>query len=249
MAAQLQSSWVEHQRRSSAPGVVARFARLSLLPSVQWPRVGPQQFRQSGTPLKPLQPENVVIPCQKTSWLIPFQDPAARMEVARQKVSRLQALIAMSDTERPEVDALRSALQRAREQSKGVPVDLQVKEGGQFLIGARAHFAEINKVRATIESNIAVTEARLERLKAEVVTEPVQEPVFPWAAEVQRLREELARVRATRSPVPMPVSPHPEFRRGRELLGGEGRQTSCWSCGAHSHQSTRCGRVVCQRNM
>ena len=39
-------------------------------------------------------------------------------------------------------------------------------------------------------------------------------------------------------------SPHPELRRGRKLFGGEGCQTSCRVRRAHSHQPTRCGRVV-----
>ena len=87
----------------------------------------------------------------------------------------------------------RSALNRAREQTKEAPVDVHVKEGEQFLFRARAHLVEINKVRATIESNIADTEARLERLKAEVVTDPVQEPVPP--PELRRI----ARVRRVRA--------------------------------------------------
>ena len=126
---------------------------------------------------KPAQPKPDVVPCQKTTGLWAFKEPDARIEAARQKASRLE-----------------QALQ-------GVLVHFLVKEGEQFLVRARAHLAEINKVRATIESNIAATEARLERSK--VVSEPVQEPVPPldWAAEFQRLRVELVRVCAGRSPV------------------------------------------------
>ena len=141
----------------------------------------------------------------------------------------------MGDTEGPEVDALRSALDRAREQTKEAPVDVQVKEGEQFLLWARAHLAEMNKVRATIESNIADTEARLERLKAEVVMDPVQEPVSKVARRIGTGAQSSRRSHK---------SPHPEFRRNRELFGGEGCQTSCRVHGAHSHQPTRCGRVV-----
>ena len=66
--------------------------------------------------------------------------------------------------------------------------------------------------------------ARLSRLVEQaavpkVVSEPVQEVVPPpeWAAEVQRLRDELERLRAG---------------------------PACRSCGVRSHQSTRRGRVV-----
>ena len=81
------------------------------------------------------------------------------MEAARQKASRLeQMLTAMGDTEGPEVDALRSALERAKEESKGVPVHIQLKEREQFLARASPP-CQINKVRATIESNIVATKA------------------------------------------------------------------------------------------
>ena len=205
-----------------------------------------EDLRQSVNPSsKPLQPKTVAVLSQKTSRLRSLQDPDARMKGARQRLSRLeQALTAMGDTEGREVDGLRSALERAKEQWKEVPVDIQVKEGELFLMRARAHLPEINKVRATTESVIVATEARLERLK--VVSEPVQDPVPPpeWAAEVQRLRKELGRVRAVRTPVS--TCPPAQSSGGYQSFAGEGSKTSSWSCGGDSNQTTRCG---CQTNM
>ena len=59
-------------------------------------------------------------------------------------------------------------------------------------------------MRATMKSNIAATEPRLGRLK--VVSEQVPVPPSDWAAEVQRLREELARLRTARSVQPIPTN-------------------------------------------
>ena len=107
---------------------------------------GHEQFRQSGTPSKPLQPKNVVNPCQKTSGLKPFQDPAARMEVASRKCQ---------------------GWSRRSVQCWSVPESSQREPQSTFKWRKENNSCS---VRATIETNIANTKAPLERLMAEVGT-------------------------------------------------------------------------------
>ena len=89
---------------------------------------------------------------------------------------------------------------------------MEVEECRKFIIRSEKRISEFDAERAA-EGGGALDEARarLSRLEAEqaavpkVVSEPVPEVVPPpeWAAEVQRLREELERLRAGRSPVPV----------------------------------------------
>ena len=97
------------RRRSDRPG--------------RWRRRGPQ--RQSGNA-----PQPAPGPRLKTSGLRPFQDPNSRVVAAEDRVSRLErALEAMGDRESPEVDGLRTALEKAREFAKEVFLDKQIKDG------------------------------------------------------------------------------------------------------------------------
>ena len=126
MAAEWQSSGVEHPRRSPAPGMVSRVARSSP------PFSAVATSRSSAVSLVWYSSE---VAAKKRRDSVPedfrvetFPRSSGQGGVARQKVSRLeQALTALGDTEGPEVDALRLALDHAREQTKEAPV--QVKEG------------------------------------------------------------------------------------------------------------------------
>ena len=224
MAAEWQSSGVEHPRRSPAPGMVPRVARSS--PSFGAVATSNASAFSSVWDASAKERRDSVPEDFRVEAIPRSSGQGGSCQAESVKVGA--GTDSLGDTEGPEVDALRSALDRAREQTKEAPVDVQVKEGEQFLLRARAHLAEINKVRATIESNIADTEARLERLKAEVVTSPVQEPVPPpeWATEVQRLREEFARARRVRAvPTSHPIqssaeaASHLEARAAKRRAG------------------------------
>ena len=95
----------------------------------------------------------------KTSGLRPFQVPHSRVVAARDRLSRLErALEAMGDSEGPEVDGLRAALEKAREFAKGVPLDKQIKDWR----AVKGHLMELEKERSTVEASIADAERRLE---------------------------------------------------------------------------------------
>ena len=84
-----------------------------------------------------------------------FPKTDSRVVAAKDRVSRLErALEAMGDSEGPEVDGLRAALEKAREFAKGVPLEKQIKDGEQFLIRAKGHLAELEKERSTVEASI-----------------------------------------------------------------------------------------------
>ena len=146
-------------------------------------------------------------PRLKTSGLRPFQDPDSRVVAAKDRVSRLErALEAMGDSEGPEVDGLRAALEKAREFAKGVPLEKQIKDGEQFLIRAKGHLVELEKERSTVEASIADAERRLEKLRAQADLLPPQAPMQPppsvlpmsdMEAEIKRLREQVAELEGT----------------------------------------------------
>ena len=76
----------------------------------------------------------------------PFQDPDSRVVAAKDRVSRLERDVeAMGESERPEVDG--------REFAKGVPLHKQIRDGEQFLTRAKAHLAELEQERSTIEGH------------------------------------------------------------------------------------------------
>ena len=77
------------------------------------------------------------------------------------------ALEAMGDSEGPEVDGLRAALEKAKEFAEGVLLEKQIKDGEQFLIRAKGHLVEFEKERNTVEASIADAERRLEKLRAQ----------------------------------------------------------------------------------
>ena len=112
-----------------------------------------------------------------------------------------RALEAMGDSEGPEVDGLRAALEKAREFARGVPLDKQIKDGEQFLIRAKGHLVELEKEQSTVEASIADAERRLEKLRAQADLLPPQAPMQPppsvppisvMEAEIKRSREQVA---------------------------------------------------------
>ena len=122
-------------------------------------------------------------PRLKTSGLRPFQDPDSRVVTAKDRVSRLErALEAMGDSEGPEVDGLRAALEKAKEFAEGVLLEKQIKDGEQFLIRAKGHLVEFEKERNTVEASIADAERRLEKLRAQADLLPPQAPLQPPAS-------------------------------------------------------------------
>ena len=252
MALERKSSRVDHPRRSPAPGVVARFARPSLPPSVQWPRARPlRQSRSSSS--KPGQPKTSglrarnrsgadlvrsvailaqaisdrttcclralwqviqflllrhfpgktllhatpVMECDGSSngwvqvlrgprpnsvrwpmalgrrssdqqqqgrtrgrWRQPSvgaqnatpprraPDPDAAMEVARSKFSSFEAaLAAMGNHQGPEVDALRSALSKAKQAAKERPLKAQLAHTDAFIERSRLRVQKLDQER------------------------------------------------------------------------------------------------------
>ena len=112
---------------------------------MQWPRAGSQQSPQSG------KASAAQVSCGSVSedfWMLGF--PGNRCKDGTREAEGVEVgtgVDSNGETEEQEVDALRSALQRAKEKSMGVPVHIQSKEGEQFLVRARAHLAEIQSAR------------------------------------------------------------------------------------------------------
>ena len=145
----------------------------------------------------------------------------ARVEAARQKCQGWST--GGGGRHRRTSDALRSALGRAREQTKEAPVDVQVKEGEQFLFRARAHCrdqqsARYNRIEHRGHRGLigAIEGGGGDGSSAGTGASTgmghrgskVARGVGTGAQSSRRSHE----------------SPHPEFRRGREPFGGEGCQ-------------------------
>ena len=186
--------------------------------SVQWPSakegnssdaVQPQgRWRQ----VPPPRQQNVDQEGKSFRRLVPRMNPDSNREAARVKIGKLEkALEAMWDSEGPVVDYLKTELEKARTAAKRRPVNVEVEECRKFIIRSEKRISELDAERAAEVGALDEARARLSRLEAEqaavpkVVSEPVPEVVPPpeWAAEVQRSREELERLRAGRSPVPV----------------------------------------------
>ena len=136
-------------------------------PSVRWEKAPQQEqrggrWRQPKDPVLPQQfPQRTALleggtasvrECTSVSPKTKVEDirveafPRSGVVAARDRVSRLErALEAMGDSEGPEVDGLRVALEKAREFAKGVLLDKQIKDGEQFLIRAKGHLAELER--------------------------------------------------------------------------------------------------------
>ena len=155
--------------------------------SVQWPRAS-QQSRPVPVQHQPHSlPKNS--PVVKTSGTRPFGDPQVRVTAAQEKVAKLEAaLAALHGVDGPEVESLRAALKRAKE-VKVQPVDVQIKECEGFLSRARAHLAELDAKRTTVNVNIHDAEKRLEALQQMQQFSPP--PPVDAEAELRQLREKV----------------------------------------------------------
>ena len=92
----------------------------------------------------------------------------------------MRALAALHGVDGPEVESLRAALKRAKE-VKVQPVDVQI------LSRARAHLAELDAKRSTVNANIHDAEKRLEALQQMQQFSPP--PPVDAEAELRQLRE------------------------------------------------------------
>ena len=141
-------------------------------------------------------------------------------------------------------ECLKGELEKARIAAKRRPLQQEVEECRKFITRSEKRISELDAERLSEVKALDEAKERLVRLEAEQAEVPkvvpsVQEAVLPvdCAADVQRLREKLTRVRGSCTILP-------KFLRGCHYAAGEGCKTSCRSCRVSAHQSTRCGTVV-----
>ena len=123
--------------------------------------------------------------------------PDAVRQEARERVVKLQrALEVLGETSGPEVDGLRSALEKARKLSSEPAVEVQITECKGFIVRAEKRVAELDAQRAREVAALEEGRVRLQRLEAEAAckvqdgAQSTQAPGAPpdLAAEVEQLR-------------------------------------------------------------
>ena len=200
-------------------------------PSVQWPRVGQQQVRQSATgrvvaPSKP-EPRQLLAdhntqqpkhqPGSKTSGLRPFTDPATKVSDAKERVVKLERVLAtMEGIDGSEVDSVREALERAKKAAQTPPVETQIRDCEQFLSELK-HIWRQSMPREPRWWQVSRM-APLESLKVLQQNQPP--PVPDTSSEVQRLQAMVAQLQSQLVQVAGPTSmtlDNPSSKRARLL--------------------------------
>ena len=123
-------------------------------------------------------------------------NPDTVRQEARERVAKLQrALEVLGESSGPEVDGLRTALEKARKLSAEPAVEIQITECKGFITRAEKRVAELDAQRALELASLEEGRARLQRLEAEAARKGQDAasscqagPPPDWAAEVQQLR-------------------------------------------------------------
>ena len=153
--------------------------------SVQWPKSSVRTAQVQQPPTKPVR----FLP-QRVS-----QTPEQRSEVAKQKVSGIEAalaaLAAAGSTEGPEVTMLKEALQRARRSAQDRPLQEQLSQNEAFIERTRRRIAAIDEQKAQEVAELEKAQERRNRLLQEIAS-----AVPPQAQDVGDPMEEVIRLRA-----------------------------------------------------
>ena len=145
-------------------------------PSVQWPKAGQQQERQTGLQRSGGRwrqqlrlPQDVTRQDHRQGQNFrPLEECAA---AARARIPQLEAaLAALGNSTGPEVVALQQALKKARTYAEGMPVATQLKECQLFVERTEKKIASIDQEQAHEMKLLEEGRARLERLRKEVET-------------------------------------------------------------------------------
>ena len=100
--------------------------------------------------------------------------PDAVRQEARERVVKLQrALEVLGETSGPEVEGLRSALEKATKLSSEPAVEVQITECKGFLARAEKRLAELDAQRVLEVASLEEGRARLQRLEAEAARKRV----------------------------------------------------------------------------
>ena len=132
--------------------------------------------------------------------------PDAVRQAARERAVKLQqALQVLGDTSGPEVEGLRSALEKAKKLSSEPTAEVQITECQNFIARAEKRVADLDVLRAQEVAALEEGRARLQRLQEMAVAQPVptEAPVQESNAEVLFLRAKVAKLEAERIPHPV----------------------------------------------
>ena len=157
-------------------------------------------------------------------------NPDAALEHARSKVSSLEAaLTAMGSHQGPEVDALRSALQKAKQAAQERPLKVQLAQTDAFVERSRLRIKKLEEER---EAELELLNAALQRqarLREQVAAEPPMTVTSPVTTnpseEIARLKAKVAQLEA--------VSNHPPrcSAEAAEAVKMRAAKRRAWVCG------------------
>ena len=168
--------------------------------SEKWPRAERKQLAV---------PARQWVPPKRGRWRqpLPFPrvDPDTSMQEARQRVSQLEAPLAVfGDTRSPEVTMLQESLKLAQRAVQERPVGVQLAQCEQFVVRAQKRLDSLDEERAKLVSELEEGQARLQRLRVGASQKPQEPnataPAPPphWAAELQRLQSLVAQMQQER---------------------------------------------------
>ena len=130
-------------------------------------------------------------------------DPDVALEVARSKVSSLEAaLAAMGNHQGPEVDALRSALSKAKQAAQERPLKTQLAHTDAFIERSRLRIQKLDQEREAEMELLNSALQRQARLREQIAAEPsvVTHPAPSDSGdELVRLRAKVAQLEASLS--------------------------------------------------
>ena len=128
-------------------------------------------------------------------------DPDAALEHARSKVLSLEAaLTAMGSHQGPEVDALRSALSKAKQAAQERPLKVQLAQTDAFVERSRQRIKKLEEERDAEVELLNAALQRQARLQEQVAAEPATTEVNPVTTnpseEIARLKAKVAQLEA-----------------------------------------------------
>ena len=139
------------------------------------------------------------------------------MGAVRDKVARLeQAIAAMVNDQRPELDVLVAALKKAQKESQELPLEAQIRPREGYIERAKKRIKQFDLERAAEVQRMEESQKRLAELRALQVAQPGPlPPPVDANAEVSRLQQMVLDLqRQLQGPVaPLVVSPFRNRKR------------------------------------